>query len=545
MTSTAVRPSPWAPLRRSTYRMLFLAQLGSNIGTWMQTVAAQWLLVGRPDSATLVSLVQTASLLPVFFLSLPAGVFADTMDRRKLLWITSTAVAVCVGLLAILTATGGISPWVLLAFTFVIGCGSALTGPAWQAIQPELVPREEIPAAAALGSITVNGARAVGPAIAGFLVALLGPAPVFALNAVSFLGIAFATFAWHRPKSATRTDPEPISEAIFSGLRYLRAAPGVRRIILRSVLFAAPASALWALLPVAASSRLGLGAGGYGVLLGALGIGAVGGAVLLPRLRAKFSANVVLAASALTFGIGTLAVGFFPLVVTAILLIVAGIAWIMTLSTLNATLQLAVPAWVRARGMAAYILAFMGAQAIASFAWGLVANGIGLHTTLAISAGLLVLVAVSVRILPLHSSTGTRDLRIAPAMPEPALVFEPDPRDGPVLVSITYGVAEPAVEDFLTAMRDVELTRRRTGAHRWRLYRDGEDATRFVEQFSVPSWGEHLRQHSDRLTSSEQANLDRVLALSDTETHTVEHLFATRVHAAHAAQPEREHPNTG
>jgi quinol monooxygenase YgiN len=229
-----------------------------------------------------------------------------------------------------------------------------------------------------------------------------------------------------------------------------------------------------------------------------------------------------------------LAVGFFPLTVTAVLLIVAGVAWIMTLSTLNATLQLAVPAWVRARGMAAYILAFMGAQAIAAFLWGLLANGIGLGTTLAISAGLLVLVAASVRILPLHSRTGTLDLRLAPAMPEPALVFEPDPHDGPVLVNATYRVAEGDIEEFLAAMRSLELTRRRTGAYSWRLYRDGADAMRFIEQFSVPSWGEHLRQHSDRLTSSERANLDRVLELADTETRTVEHLFATRVHAGRA-----------
>ena len=208
------------------------------------------------------------------------------------------------------------SPWTLLAFTFLIGCGSALTAPAWQAIQPELVPGEEIPAAAALGSVTVNGARAVGPAIAGFLVALFGPAPVFALNAVSFLGIALATFAWRRPKSQTRADPEPLSEAIFSGIRYLRAAPGVRRIILRSVLFAVPASALWALLPVTAGARMGLGAGGYGVLLGALGIGAVGGAVLCLGC-ARFSVNSVLAMSAGTFGIGTLAVGFLPVWATA------------------------------------------------------------------------------------------------------------------------------------------------------------------------------------------------------------------------------------
>jgi quinol monooxygenase YgiN len=175
----------------------------------------------------------------------------------------------------------------------------------------------------------------------------------------------------------------------------------------------------------------------------------------------------------------------------------------------------------------------MGAQAVAAFVWGLLANAIGLRTTLAIAAGLLVLAAASVRILPLHGRTGTFDLSIAPAMPEPALVFEPDPHDGPVLVSAVYRVAEGDIDEFLDAMRPLELTRRRTGAQQWRLYRDGADAARFVEQFRVASWGEHLRQHSDRLTASEQANLDRVLALAETETHTVEHLFATRTHRKH------------
>ncbi|HEX4225909.1 MAG TPA: MFS transporter, partial [Pseudonocardiaceae bacterium] len=172
---------------------------------------------------------------------------------------------------------------------------------------------------------------------------------------------------------------------------------------------------------------------------------------------------------------------------------------------------------------------FMGAQAIAAFIWGLLGSAIGLRTTLAISAGLLVLVAISVRIFPMYARTGKLDMRAAPVMPEPALVFEPAPSDGPVLVSATYRVAEQDIDSFLAAMRSLELTRRRTGARRWRLYRDGTDATRFVEQFSVPSWGEHLRQHNDRLTASEQANLDRVLALADTETHKVDHLFATRV----------------
>jgi predicted MFS family arabinose efflux permease/quinol monooxygenase YgiN len=504
--------------------MLWLAQLGSNIGTWMQTVAAQWLLVPDPHAARLVPLVQTASLLPVFFLALPAGVLADIVDRRRLLYVTSVAVAVCVGVLALLTWGGWANPPVLLLFTLLIGGGAALTAPAWQAIQPDLVPREQIPSAAALGSVTVNGARAVGPALAGFLVAWAGAAPVFALNALSFLGIAAATYAWREPHPARRHDAEGVTEALAAGLRYLRSAPGVRRIILRSVLFAAPASALWALLPVAARQRYHLGASGYGLLLAALGIGAVAGVAVLAGLRARVAPNMILALSALTFGVATAALAFLPVAVTAVILVVAGTAWIGTLSSLNAAMQVALPAWVRARGMAAYILAFMGAQAIGSTVWGLVADDIGVPATLGISAALLLAVAATVYLFPLHARTMRLDRTIVTDWPVPALSFDPAPGDGPVVVSIGYQVPPENTAAFLAAFPALERSRRRTGARRWRLYRDGTTADRYVETFVVGSWAEHLRQHDDRWTADDRDARSAVLDLTTGEPE-VHHLF--------------------
>jgi MFS family permease len=515
-------------LRARTFRRLWFAQLGSNIGTWMQTVAAQWFLVGHSNAATLVSLVQTASLLPVLFLSLPAGVLADVLDRRRLLLATSIVSSGCVALLAVLTAVGALNPVVLLVFTLLIGCASALTSPAWQAIQPDLVPRAQIPAAASLGSITVNAARAVGPALAGFLVAWLGAAPVFAINAVSFLGISAAVFVWRQPPRRSTQDRERMVEAIEAGVRYLRAAPGPRRIILRSVLFAGPGSALWALLPLAADQHLRLGAGGYGALLGVLGVGAIVGIVVLPPLRARASANIILAGSAVAFALGTVSIVVLPLAAVIPLLLLAGVGWIATLSTLNATMQLALPAWVRARGMAGYVLAFMGVQAVGSFVWGLIAQQAGLTLSLGISAALLVLAALSVAVVPLHAETGHFDRTPVSFWPTPTLMLEPQPTDGPVVVVIAYRVARENQEQFIEATKALELSRRRTGARNWRLYRDGADEDRFVEQFTVRSWGEHLRQHADRMTAADRDFQETVKALAGETPIEVTHLLPAR-----------------
>lgn len=493
----------------------------------MQTVGAQWFLVEQAHSPALIAWVQTASLLPTLLLSLLAGVLADDFDRRILLIATNGAATVLAGVLAALTYAGALTPWGLLALTFLIGCASALTGPAWQAIQPELVPREELASASALGSVTVNAARAVGPAIAGVLVAVTGPALVFGLNAASFVLVIVALVWWRR--TATRsTGRERLWWAVGSGLRYVAHGPIVRRILLRSALFALPASALWALLPAAAGQELGLGAGGYGLLLGLLGVGSLIGVALMPILRRRLGFGTLLAGSALLFGLGTLAVALWPWMVAAPLLLISGIAWIGTLTTLNANMQLTLPAWVRARGMAVYLLVFMGSQAIGSFAWGALAGWAGTRATLLLAAGLLALCAASVPLLPLDPVTGTLDRTIVSmCLPEPALVFDPDPDDGPVLVVRTYHVPADRADAFVAAMRVVEQTQRRTGATSWRLYRDGEHPDGFREEFTVRSWSEFLAQSHERWTGYDRDRFAEAAALAAAEPGEA-HYFAMR-----------------
>lgn len=508
------RLSAWAPLAVPTFRMLWLAQLGSNIGVWMQTVAAQWFLVEETHSSALVAWVQTASLLPVVLLSLVAGVLADAYDRRALLLLTTVLSTVVATVLTVLAFTDLLTPWLLLLMTFLIGCSTALTSPAWQAIQPELVPREQITAAASLGSVTVNGARAIGPAIGGALVALAGPGLVFGLNALSFVGVIVALLVWKRPSTTVRVR-EPLGPALRAGLRYVRAGPIVRRILLRSALFAFPASALWALLPVAAQEELGVNSSGYGLLLGLLGVGALVGVAVFPLVRARFSSSVVLAGSALVFGLGMVAVRWWPLAVVLPLLLFAGAAWIATLTTLNAAAQLSLAPWVRARGMSVYLLVFMGSQAVGSLLWGVLASLWGAGNVLVIGAGLLVLVAASVVVWPLRPQTGQLDRTIvAYCAPTPTLVFEPAPTDGPVVVVADYEVLAANVSAFIDAMRTVEKSRRRTGASAWRLDRSGETADQYREEFMVRSWSEYNRSHDERWTRSDQASYAVALALA-------------------------------
>ncbi|MET4430794.1 MFS transporter [Mycolicibacterium sp. 624] len=496
--------STWAPLRSPVYRSLWIAQLVSNLGTWMQIVGAQWMLVGDPRAAVLVPLVQTATTLPVMLLALPSGVLADLVDRRRLLIATQGAMAAGVGLLASLTGAGLTTPAVLLTLLFVIGCGQALTAPAWQAIQPDLVPAEQIPAAAALGSMSINGARAIGPAIAGVLVAVSGPTLVFALNAVSFVGIVFVLIAWRRPGVSSGYPPERALAALSAGGRFIRSSPVVRRILLRAALFIAPGSAIWGLLPVIAKDRLGLSSSGYGLLLGALGAGAVLGAFLLSRLRARFSQNALLTVGAAGFAVATAVLALVPIfAVVFAALVVGGAAWLLSLSTLNASMQLSLPAWVRARGLSVYQLVFMGGQAVGSVVWGVLAGATTSSVSLLVSAAMLVVCGLSSLWWPLHAKTNELDLTPSSHWPEPTLIFEPEPLDGPVLVLTSYCVAAADEKDFLAAMTVLGRSRQRTGAAEWRLFRSIEHEATFVESFIVRSWGEHMHQHYTRLTGQD------------------------------------------
>jgi predicted MFS family arabinose efflux permease len=397
--------SAWAPLRIGVFRGLFIAALTSNIGTWMQIVGAQWFLVERHASATTVALVQTASLSPTLILALFAGALADRVDRRRLLIALQVYAAVAAAVLTAIAVAGVLNPLSLLSLLFAIGCGAAMTTPAWQAIQPELVPREQFRAAASLTGVTVDAARAIGPPIAGVLVAAAGPQAVFAINAVSFVIVVAALMAWKRPPPAPAAHRERLSKSVVTGLRYVRDSRAVRRILLRTALFAFPVSALWALLPVAASQHWHLRAIGYGAVLGTVGLGAVLGALVMSRLTATYSANTLLALAALIDAAGLLAAAYLPLAAGVVLLLLAGVAWIATLTTLTVAASLASPRWVRARGLAVYLVVLIGFQALGAFVWGLVASHFGLGVSLTAAAVLLAAAAASQGVLPLLPTT--------------------------------------------------------------------------------------------------------------------------------------------
>ncbi|MFG2887462.1 MFS transporter [Streptomyces sp. NPDC048297] len=518
MNSTSPSPastaseSPWAPLAGRVFRALWIAQLVSNVGSWMQTVGAQWLLVD--NSAALVTLVQTASSLPMVLLALPSGVIADRFDRRSVLLAAQFAMLAVSGVLAVLAFMDVLTPAVLLVLTFLLGCGTALMGPAWQAIQPELVERRRLGQAAALGAVNMNLARAVGPALGGAVVAAAGAGWVFAFNAASYLGIAGVLLLWRRPETASPgVGNERLLAALQAGRRYVWNAPGVRRVLLRTLLFIPGGAALWALLPLTASRSLGLGSAGYGLLLGAVGAGAVAGAFALPRIRKTLGANGTLTAGALVFAavLAVLATVRIPWLVT-IALLPAGLAWIAVLSTLNAAVQTRLPGWVRARGLAVYLLVFQGGQALAAPLWGAVADWVGLASCLLIAGVVMVLSAATVRRWPLHDAEGI-DPSPSDHWPAPPLVFEPGEADGPVLVSVVYRVPAESRAEFTGCMSHVARSRRRTGALTWGLYQDGNDPERFVENYLISSWAEHRAQHHSRLTATDREREERSRSL--------------------------------
>lgn len=524
MVAGADRPvSAWAPLRLyPIFRALWIAQFVSNVGTWMQTVGAQWLLID--ESPLLVSLVQTASSLPIVLLALPAGAWADLVDRRRLLLGAQLAMFLAAAALAAVAFLGIDTPWLILSLTFALGCGNAVAAPAWQAIQPDLVERAVLPQAAALNGLNMNVARAIGPAIGGVVVAAVGAGWVFALNAVSFVAIAAVVARWRAPQRPATGPPERLGEALRAGGRYVRNALIVRRLLYRAVLFIPAASAVWALLPVVAASNLGLGSDGYGVLLGMVGLGAVAGAVVIPRFRARVgSARMVTAAMVIT----ALALLVIATVSNAWLVGVAllpvGASWIAVLSSLNSGLQLALPNWVRARGLAYYLVVFQGAQAVGAVIWGVVADRVSVTAAL-LAAAVVLAIGALVGLRSPMPDTATLDRTPSMHWPAPQLTVAPGAADGPVLVTVTYRVPETDAAAFTAAMQHVGRSRRRTGALRWELFRDGADPTRFVESYLVGTWAEHLRQHESRLTGADRRFEEEALRHTEGEPQ-VAHLF--------------------
>jgi MFS family permease len=518
--------SGWAPLRRPVFRALWLAQFVANTGTWMQTVGAQWLMGDLGGGALAVALVQAATTLPVFLLVVPAGALGDILDRRRLL-IAGQALT-CVGAAGITatTAAGRTTPALLLGLISVMGVGQALSVPSFQAIQPELVSRSEVPQAAVLNGVNVNVARAVGPAVGGLLIAATGPAATFAFNTVSFIGVLAVLYRWKRPPDHRPLGAEHVVAATRAGARYILNAPRFATVLMRSALFMIFASGLWALLPAVARGPLELGAGGYGVLLACVGIGAVGGAFVVGRLRAAIGANALVNGSTVVYGLSMFVIGAAQRpgpVLPA--LVAAGAAWIGVQSTLNATAQALLPAWTRARALAYFQLVFMGGQTLGAIGWGVIAGLAGLRAAFVIPGCALLLVA-AVTSWTLRLPRTSLDLSRTLFWPEPTPGPDSDSGAGPVLVEVQWRVPQPNAEAFVDAMRHVSRSRKRTGATLWGLFRDVSEPSLYVETFTVATWHEHLRQHLERGTvwDRELEAAARALTVDGTEP-TVRHFI--------------------
>jgi MFS family permease len=519
----APSPSPWRPLKNRIFSSLLVANLVSDIGAFMQGVGAAWLMVSFGAGPLKVALIQTATSLPFFILVLPAGALGDIMDRRRLILVTETWMLAAALVLAVVTLLGAMTPWLLLVLTFLLSAGDACEAPSWRALLPELVEREDLASASALNGIEFNLARAAGPALAGLLIASTGVGTAFLLNALSFLGVIVVVARWKRPARRSQAPAETVGGATVAALRYVRHSPPIRTLLLWTGCVIFFASAIMALLPTIAH-RLRGGSLDYGLLLAFFGSGAVLGALVMPRLRARTSTAGILSLALAVLSVTLLATGtlktFWPL---CGFLVFGGSAWLIFISIFTTMVQQLAPAWVRARVLAVFLLVFQGSVALGSFVWGWAAEhqGIAFAFVLA-SAG----TAASI-LLRFLAGLPNVDVDLSPwihwnSLPSVAELGY-GPEDGPVLVTIEYRVNPQRVATFIVAVHRMGRLRRRDGASRWGIYRDTESPDRYLETFIVNSWAEHQRQH-ERPVRADRA-VEEAVDRSAREGRTIRHFL--------------------
>jgi MFS family permease len=493
-----------APFHSRVFAMIWTASLVSNFGSLIQAVGASWMMTSIAPSADMVALVQASTTLPIMLLSLASGATADIWDRRLVMLIAQILMLLVSLALTITAYMGQITPWTLLALTFLLGCGTALYGPAWQSSVGEQVPRRDLPSAVALNSLSFNIARTAGPAIGGIIVASAGPPVAFLTNAVSYVGLIVVLMLWRRPKPAPFLPPENMFMAMGAGVRYARLSPEIRTVLLRGVVFGVLGSSVWALMPLIARDLIGGNAVTYGVLLGAFGSGAVLGALSSTSLRHRYSNEVIVRASTVGFGISSLVTAMSSWHALSMLaLMLGGASWVLALSTFNVTVQISSPRWVVGRTVAIYQMVTFGGLAIGSWLSGLVANSFGLKICLISSGALMVVSAVLGRRLPLRQPEG---LNL-----DPSRTFSSESRaqldrlidTGPVVVTVEYRIAVDDAEPFRLAMRELRRIRRRDGAKRWSLMQDMAAPEIWIERYHSPNWIEHLRRHH-RFTVSDR-----------------------------------------
>jgi MFS family permease len=515
--------SAWAPLRHPAFRAMWIASLISNIGTWMQSTSAAWFMTSLSSSPIMVALMPTATSLPFFLIALPAGALADIVDRRRLLLVSQAWMLIAAALLGWLALQGLMTDWLLLWLTLALGIGAAVMAPAWQSFTPHLVPRPDLQAAVALGGVSMNVARAIGPALGGLMIATQGPGPVFLVNAASFVVVIVVLAFVPKPEMTSSLPPERVIGAMGAGVRFVRHARPLHAVLSRTAAFMVPGSALWALLPLVAKHHLDMTAVGYGLLLGCLGAGAVAGAWCLPYMRRRATADQVLAAASVGFAVSMAVLSMVRSVpVIAAAMVIGGTAWIAATSSLISAAQNAAPDWVRARVLAVALLVLQGSLAAGSAAWGVWAAHATTDTAL-LAAAAAMLVGMAITWRARLDALDALDLTPAVFWPSPELNIEIDCENVPVLVTLDYEVAAEHERDFIKVMREVGTLRRRDGAIQWGLYRDAARPTRFVETFLAPSWLEHLRQH-ERGTAADRLLRDRVEDFMVRERQPVSHL---------------------
>jgi predicted MFS family arabinose efflux permease len=495
--------SAWAPFRHRTFTVIWVATVVSNIGGWMYSLACGWLMTRLDPDPLTVSLVQVANTLPMFLFAIPAGTLVDIVNRRTLLIWGETAVTLTATAFAALVWFHLITPVSLLVFTFLVGAASSVTAPAWQAVVPQLVPKSEMRAAIAANSVGINVSRALGPALGGVMAATLGIAAPFWFNGFSNVGVITALIRWREPKrSGNLLPPETFGAAMRTGLRHARYNTQLRSTLIRTVGFFLFASAYWALMPLVARRQIAGSPALYGLLLAAIGVAAVGGAFLLRPLRAKLGADRLQATATVATAVATALFGLAHSAATALAAsLLAGASWIAGVSTLNVSAQVALPEWVRGRGLAMYVTIMFGALGLGSAIWGEAASIAGLPASLyAAAAGALIAIPLTWR---WKLQTGAAvDLTPSMDWPEPITTREIEPDRGPVLVMVEYQIDPKHREPFLHAMSCIARSLRRDGAYDFGIYEDPTVDGRFLATFMTDSWLDHMRLHQ-RLTNAD------------------------------------------
>jgi MFS family permease len=522
--ATAPSPSPFAvPI----FRMVWFSSMASNFGGLIQSVGASWMMTSLASSPQMIALVQASTSLPLMLLSLWAGAVADNLDRRKVMLAAQAFMLLVSVILSAGAWLGMLTPWSLLIFTFLIGCGTAINGPAWQASVGDMVPRPALPGAIALNSMGFNIARSLGPAIGGVIVAAAGAAAAFLVNAISYVGLIAVLFRW-RPDLPPRLLPrERLGVAMAAGIGYVARSPHIRIVLIRAALFGFAASAIPALMPLIARDLVAGGPLTYGMLLGSFGIGAVGGALISGHLRKACSTETIVRIAAISLAVGGLVTAFTGhLVIALFALALAGSGWVLALSTFNVSVQMASPRWVVARALALYQMFAFGGIAAGSWIFGMIAETHGTVAALQIAAVVQLLSVLAGLILPLQRISDA-DLDPLDLWREPDTVVPVEARSGPIIITIEHRIPTANIVPFLAAMSERRRIRLRDGAHGWSLMRDLSDPQLWLERYHVATWLDYVR-HNQRRTKADMANSDTIRTLRAPGTEPVVHRMIER-----------------